>query len=141
MLIERALDFLGINAVFTRHPALPLSGLPPNVLISPCEGLLNKLAEVDGDGRFDEKPVLGKPRNLHLSDLRLPREFRDLFLHGLYLKIYLAPWDRHAVVCPYAARVVQEDRVEGKALPLVFLPTADLQNRKHGLFMQTSGGD
>ncbi|MBE7560194.1 phosphatidylserine decarboxylase [bacterium] len=141
MLIERALDFFGINAVFTRHPPLPLAGLPPDVLVSPCQGLLDKLAPIDGEGRFEEKPVLGRPRRLALSDLRLPAEFRDLFLHGLYLKIYLAPWDRHGVVCPHAARVLRQDRVQGSALPLVFMPSADLENRKHGLLMQTSRGD
>lgn len=140
MLIERALDLFGLNAVFTRHPALPLAGLPHDVLVSPAEGRLDRLSAIDREGRFEEKPCLGRRRRLQLSDLRLPESFRDLFLNGLYLKIYLAPWDRHGVVCPSRAQVVREDRVVGRSLPLVFMPSADLQNQKRGMLLKTPEG-
>ena len=140
MLVERAMTLLGIQAVFTRHRPLELSGVPGDVLVSPAEARVDKISRVDRDGAFDEKPVLGRPRRVNLSDLRLPGEARDLFRNGLYLKLYLAPWDRHVVVSPCDGEVVAEQRVHARSLPLVFVPSSDLQNKKHGVLVRTPHG-
>jgi phosphatidylserine decarboxylase len=141
MFIEKVLDILGVQAVFTRHPALSFEGIDTATLVSPCEARLDRAADISPDGSFEEKPSFGRPRRLNLSDLQLPDGVETHFQGGLYIKLYLAPWDRHTVIAPCDCEVIQQHRVEARSLPLVFMPTADLQNKKAGALLRTPAGD
>ena len=99
------------NAFFTRalaDGARPLAE-PVHRLISPCDGTLSQLGQI-------ERGQLIQAKGLDYSAARLlgSTDWAERFSGGRFITIYLAPYDYHRVHAPIAGRPTHEFRIPGR---------------------------
>ncbi|MDO5026269.1 MAG: archaetidylserine decarboxylase [Tissierellia bacterium] len=90
-LLEKPEAYTSLNDFFTRkiNPSLRPLAADPRVLISPCDGLLTELGQIDENSDF-----LIKSKPYSLEDL-LEKDDFDLLKGGSYGLIYLSPANYH----------------------------------------------
>ena len=97
------------NAFFTRAlkpNARPLD--PSATLISPCDGTLSQLGQLNKD-----RLIQAKGLDYGLGELLGSEPLAREFVGGQFMTIYLAPYDYHRVHVPAAGRLVFEQHLPG----------------------------
>jgi phosphatidylserine decarboxylase len=104
-------DYPHFNAFFTRElkpGARPISQRP-GVLVSPCDGRISELGEIDG-----ERVLQAKGHDYSLRELLADDPVCEHLHGGSFVTIYLSPRDYHRVHMPLDGRLQRMIHVPGK---------------------------
>jgi phosphatidylserine decarboxylase len=107
--------FRNFNAFFTRslrHGARPIDK-SPDVLVSPCDGRLREVAEIEAQG-----VVVAKGHAYAIGELLGDSELAESFVGGLQVVIYLHPRDYHRVHVPISGVARRLVLIPGRLLPV-----------------------
>ena len=104
-------DYRHFNAFFTRQ--LKENARPPNpdnaALISPCDGRISELGQIDGEQIFQ-----AKGHHYSLQALLADDPDREQWLNGSFYTIYLSPRDYHRVHMPIDGTLKRMSYVPGR---------------------------
>jgi phosphatidylserine decarboxylase len=108
-------DYRSFNDFFTRalHGAARPLDPDPNALLSPCDGRISQIGELDGDALL-QATVAAKRHTYTLAALLADPAFAARFVGGRFACLYLAPADYHRVHLPMDARLVAGWHVPGR---------------------------
>ena len=100
------------NSFFTRHlkPALRPIAPSANDLVSPVDGVISQLGNIDQDQVFQAKGVTYSLASL----LGGASDCASQFHNGKFITLYLAPKDYHRVHLPYAGTLRETIYIPGK---------------------------
>lgn len=107
--------FPSFDAFFTRnlrHGIRPIDK-SPDVLVSPCDGRLRQVAEVEAQG-----VVVAKGHAYAIGELLGDTELAERFVGGLQVVIYLHPRDYHRVHAPLSGVARRLVLIPGRLLPV-----------------------
>jgi phosphatidylserine decarboxylase len=110
-----ARGFPSFDAFFTRQlraGARPVDK-QPGVLVSPCDGRLREVAEVEAQG-----VVVAKGHAYAIGELIGDPHLAERFVGGLQVVIYLHPRDYHRVHAPISGVVPRVTQIPGRLLPV-----------------------
>jgi phosphatidylserine decarboxylase len=107
--------FPSFDAFFTRtlRDGARLVDKTPDVLVSPSDGRLREVAEVEAQG-----VVVAKGHAYAIGELLADAELAQRFVGGLQLVIYLHPRDYHRVHTPVSGVVRRISSIPGRLLPV-----------------------
>lgn len=110
-----ARGFPSFDAFFTRalRPGARPVDKSPEVLVSPCDGRLREVAEVE-----DQGVVVAKGHAYAIGELIGDQALAQRFVGGLQVVIYLHPRDYHRVHAPISGVVRRVIAVPGRLLPV-----------------------
>ncbi len=109
---QRPADYATFNAFFTRSlhaDARPLAG-DASTLVSPADGRVSQLGDIDGEAIFQAKGHQFSVTELLGGDSTLAAEFED----GKFITVYLSPRASHRVHMPFAGKLRQTLYVPGR---------------------------
>lgn len=104
--------YASFNELFTRAlrpSARPLSDAP-NSIVSPCDGTISAIGQLDGENIIQAKGNTYSLSEL-LAELHDPR-----LTNGMFVTIYLSPGDYHRIHAPINARLLAYQHVPGRLL-------------------------
>jgi len=112
-MVERG--YASFDAFFTRtlREGARVIDKDPSVLISPCDGRLRDVAEIEAQG-----VVVAKGHAYAMGELLGDADLAARFVGGLQTVIYLHPRDYHRVHVPLTSRATRLVAVPGRLLPV-----------------------
>jgi len=129
----------GLNTLFLRK-GRDTPDRSADILTSPVDCKVKRIAPIGNDGMIEEKSLFGKPRFLALEDHLGGSHFLNDFTGGDYINLYLAPWFLHYILFPIAGKIVEARYVPGKCLPLIFCRSGEVVNEKLVSIIETKHG-
>ncbi|WP_181197415.1 archaetidylserine decarboxylase [Enhygromyxa salina] len=107
--------FPSFDAFFTRslRDGARTVDKSPDILVSPCDGRLREVAEVEAQG-----VVVAKGHAYAVGELIGDAELADRFVGGLQAVIYLHPRDYHRVHAPISGVASRVVLIPGRLLPV-----------------------
>jgi phosphatidylserine decarboxylase len=141
---ENPADYLSFNDFFTRalKPAARPIPSDPNILISPADGEISQIGQVDAQGRIFQ----AKGRSYSLLEL-LGGEFKEIqaFQNSYFSTIYLAPKDYHRVHMPMDGELLAMTYCPGQLFSVnpttaENIPDLFARNERAAIFFQTEHG-
>lgn len=110
-----ARGFPSFDAFFTRQlrEGIRCIDKDPGVLVSPCDGRLREVAEVEAQG-----VVVAKGHAYAIGELIGDARLAERFVGGLQCVIYLHPRDYHRVHAPVSGVVPRVTLLPGRLLPV-----------------------
>jgi len=113
--LELEEGFDSFDAFFTRRlrEGARFIDRDPRTIVSPCDGELRELAEIER-----ESEVVAKGQRYSIAELLADPELAELFVGGVSATIYLHPRDYHRVHCPSDALARRVTLVPGRLLPV-----------------------
>ncbi|MFK8053094.1 MAG: archaetidylserine decarboxylase [Woeseiaceae bacterium] len=104
--------YANLNEFFTRElkpGARDLSATPDDALMSPCDGAISECGRIENGSLIQAKGFRYSVAELLQDDGLAP-----YFDGGLFMTIYLAPYDYHRVHFPVAGTIERERHIPGK---------------------------
>jgi len=138
-LLERTADAVGLNRWFVRRRPFA-ADLPRDILVSPCDAVVQKVSQVGSDGAIEEKSLFGRQRHIHLDEILALANLRAEFHDGWYIKQYLSLLRLHYLVFPCGGTVASVSRTPGKAWPILLFRSADVRNGRMTFLLETAFG-
>ena len=105
-------DYPNFNAFFTRALKPGARPLDEASLVSPCDGCISQLGQLDGS--HHNRLIQAKGLDYTLEELLGRDEGLDGFYGGQWMTIYLAPYNYHRVHVPATGQLVQATRIPGE---------------------------
>ncbi|WP_372371334.1 archaetidylserine decarboxylase [Candidatus Uabimicrobium sp. HlEnr_7] len=107
--------YRSFNEFFTRALRAECRPIDQHVenIVSPVDGIIGCGGEIT-----DETLIQAKGRNYSLGAFVANEEYRNLFLGGTYLTIYLSPSHYHRIHTPIAGTVESLNYIPGKLYPV-----------------------
>jgi phosphatidylserine decarboxylase len=107
--------FRSFDAFFTRSLRHGVRRIDksPDVLVSPCDGRLREVAEIEAQG-----VVVAKGHAYAIGELLADSELAEQFVGGLQVVIYLHPRDYHRVHVPISGVARRLVLIPGRLLPV-----------------------
>lgn len=137
--LELVADVTGLNSWFLRRPSVAITA-PPDVLVSPCDSVVQKVSQIGPEGEIEEKTLFGRQRYIRLDEIVSWPEARREFRDGWYVKQYLSGRRLHFLVFPCGGRAEGPVRRPGKAWPILLFRAADVRNSRMTIPIQTDFG-
>ena len=108
---KSAKQYRSFNEFFTRALAPGLRPMPtdPYALVSPADGTLSQVGQIDGGTLVQAKGI-----RYPLASLLLDSRGGKVFNGGWFATIYLAPSDYHRVHAPFAGMLVRSVAIPGE---------------------------
>jgi phosphatidylserine decarboxylase len=139
---QLARGFRSFDAFFTRNLRLGVRRVDksPDVLVSPCDGRLREVAEVEAQG-----VVVAKGHAYAIGELLGDSALAERFVGGLQAVIYLHPRDYHRVHAPISGVVRRLVLIPGRLLPVndasvARVPRLFAVNERHVHVLETDRG-
>jgi phosphatidylserine decarboxylase len=134
--------FSSFDAFFTRNLRIGARQIDksPDVLISPCDGRLREVAEVEAQG-----VVVAKGHAYAIGELLGDSALAERFVGGLQVVIYLHPRDYHRVHTPISGVARRLVLIPGRLLPVndaavARVPRLFAVNERHVHVLETDRG-
>jgi len=137
--LDRFASRLSLQELFYRETEVRVES-PPGVVVSPCRSKVAQIAPIGLDGQIAEKKCLGRRRFFSLEDLAEREKALQVFRGGLYVNLYLSPWDYHYLIFPVAGRVSTAFYQDGFNWPVVAWGGAWLRNAKLVTVIESESG-
>lgn len=104
-------DFEHFDAFFTRalKPGARQFDAPPEALISPCDGAISEIGQLDQDRLLQAKGM-----SYRLSDLLVDTAAAKALEGGQFATLYLSPKDYHRLHMPFAGKLHSAIHVPGR---------------------------
>ncbi len=125
-LYENAQEYENFNQFFTRalKPNVRPIELAPNKIISPVDGMISEIGQIDENRLLQAKGHDYKLEDLLAGDEALVSRFR----YGNFATFYLAPKDYHCIHMPLAGVLRQMIYVPGKLFSVNTVTTQNVPN-------------